>query len=158
MYLDPEPIQLRFNRGRSDLVHDLLTAGHAGGLGHADRVAHPYLGAGHGVGPTSQIVAGRQAQITGQVVGALDGLAVGLVADAREGKRVHERGVADAKAQAADGNARQVAVGTWVQVAQKSGDAGDLALLRLGAFSLGNLAQTRKNAAYRDVPCPILGE
>ena len=111
------------------LVDDLLATGHAGGLGHANGIADLNLGAGHGVGAAPQVVAGGLTEVTGQVVGALDGLAIGLVADARERERVHEGGVADAKAQAADGNARQVAVGTRVQVAQQASDAGDLSFL-----------------------------
>ena len=129
MDLDAEAIQLGFDRGRADLVDNLLAAGHAGGLGHADGIADLNLSTSHGVGAASQIVAGRLAEVAGQVVGALDGLAVGLVTDAGKGEGVHERGIADAEAQTADGNAREVAVGTRIQVAQQAGDAGDLAFL-----------------------------
>ena len=156
--LDPEPVQLRFHRGGSDLVHDFLAAGQTGGLRHTDRIADPHLGTGHGLDPAAQIVAGRQAQITGQVVGALNGLTVGLVADARERQRIHKRGIADTQPQAADWNSREVAVGARIEIAQECGNAGDLALLRFSALRLGDLAQPRKDSSNRDISSPVLGE
>ena len=84
MDLDTEAIKLGFDRGRADFVHYLLAAGHAGGLRHAHRVADPHPGAVHGVGAAAQIVAGGLTKVTGQVVGALDGLAMGLIAHAGE--------------------------------------------------------------------------